>query len=41
MDGFQAFDEPIDCDIEEIRKLLDTDPDNCPDIAPPDTEGGV
>ena len=40
-DGFQTFDEPIDCDIEEIRRLLDTDPDDYSDITPPDTGGGV
>ena len=41
VDGFQTFDEPIDCNIEEIRRLLDTNPDDYPDITPPDTDGGA
>lgn len=41
MDGFQSFDEPIDFDIEEIRRLLDTGLDDYPDITHPDTEGRV
>jgi hypothetical protein len=39
VDGFQTFVEPIDCDIEEIRRLLETDSDDYPDITPPYTDG--
>jgi hypothetical protein len=38
-DGFQTFSDPIDCDVQEIRRLMDSIPYEHPSNTPSNKEG--